>query len=738
MKEIIEKLKGKSLTFISLNIYLLLIILIPKEFSELFGILPIRTFLTYLLFIIFLYDKKKNNIELNNFNFKWIGITYILFLLFSIPSLSVTKNLLISVYTFIKFLSFLLLLYVCVKIKLKKEDYIAISKNILVCSSIKFIWGIIEYVFEINLFTVGAYKYPGAKGRVTSQFFNTIYFGIFINLIFGYIFYLFSRSKNKLHQAILGIYLILGYINLLLTFTRSSFLVFFGILFLILILLNKKILNKVTIILICILFGVSFMIPGVNSFSIAAVDDAIGLFTNTNLLSNFLPNNVEDNVTPDEKLDDYSLEHRKNFAQLANKIANDNLYTGIGFGAYIDYLNDENFEMYYPDYKLSKTHPHSSFVLMFAEVSFIALTFFCLFLFNIFINIIKNIKNNRKEDEIKYCISLISLSVFIGFVIVNVIAENAFYDTQIFPIFLLIIGLSLNFTFKCQKYDLIELLSNNNKKENIKKLKKYELKVLDEVTKICKENNIDCYLAYGSVLGAVRHNGFIPWDDDIDLHMFGSDICKLKKICKKELNKKFYFQDKITDKYYYNYWTKIGLEDTTWMPKKRIVNCKYGICVDIFPMFPVKNTNKDKRRMEKYMKILLICSSKYYVINNSEENYNRYKIIIHKLIPNFLNNIIYNFVYKKLCFSYKNYDQIMIYDITNNEYTYFDKEDIIGNNVKEFENRKLLVPSNTDKYLSTYYGKNYMTPPKMEDRYGHDKNDDMIYDFNNSYKKYLR
>ena len=213
MKEIIEKLKGKSLTFISLNIYLLLIILIPKEFSELFGILPIRTFLTYLLFIIFLYDKKKNNIELNNFNFKWIGITYILFLLFSIPSLSVTKNLLISVYTFIKFLSFLLLLYVCVKIKLKKEDYIAISKNILVCSSIKFIWGIIEYVFEINLFTVGAYKYPGAKGRVTSQFFNTIYFGIFINLILKshFVSCLFSfLGKNNLLLTAVGSLISIG------------------------------------------------------------------------------------------------------------------------------------------------------------------------------------------------------------------------------------------------------------------------------------------------------------------------------------------------------------------------------------------------------------------------------------------------------------------------------------------------------------------------------------------------
>ena len=46
------------------------------------------------------------------------------------------------------------------------------------------------------------------------------------------------------------------------------------------------------------------------------------------------------------------------------------------------------------------------------------------------------------------------------------------------------------------------------------------------------------------------------------------------------------------------------------------------------------------------------------------------------------------------------------------------------------------MPNNIDKYLTTFYG-DYMTPPKQKDRYGHDKNNDIIYDFNNSYKKYI-
>ena len=137
----------------------------------------------------------------------------------------------------------------------------------------------------------------------------------------------------------------------------------------------------------------------------------------------------------------------------------------------------------------------------------------------------------------------------------------------------------------------------------IDELKQHELIVLDEIDRICKKYNIKYYLAYGTALGAIRHKGFIPWDDDIDLHMLSSDIEKFKIACQKELSKYYYYQDKLTDKYYYNFWPKIGLENTTWMPKDRVVDCKYGICVDIFPMFPVKDNKKDMETYKRYEQI---------------------------------------------------------------------------------------------------------------------------------------
>lgn len=268
----------------------------------------------------------------------------------------------------------------------------------------------------------------------------------------------------------------------------------------------------------------------------------------------------------------------------------------------------------------------------------------------------------------------------------------------------------------------------------IDELKKYELIVLDEFVRICKKYKLTYYLAFGSALGAIRHKGFIPWDDDIDIQMPISDLLKFKEVCKRELTNEFYFQDKLNDKYYYNFWPKLGLENTTWMPKDHLINCKYGVCIDIFPLFPVKNGNEKKE--ELYIKLMYISCSKYYVLNTKKEKYKLYKKIIHFLLPNFVSNKLFTYSIKKLSSDSDNYDKLVLADTTTNKNYYYDKEVFLGNKTLEFEKRKLSVPNNINEYLTLLYG-NYMELPPEDKRYGHDTGDDIIYDFKNSYKKYL-
>lgn len=97
-----------------------------------------------------------------------------------------------------------------------------------------------------------------------------------------------------------------------------------------------------------------------------------------------------------------------------------------------------------------------------------------------------------------------------------------------------------------------------------KRLWAADLEVLMEIDRICKKHGIAYFLAYGTLLGAVRHNGFIPWDDDMDIIMLRKDYMRFLKVVEKELSFPFLCMD--------------PYHDVTWdMPFARIVNGKYGV-----------------------------------------------------------------------------------------------------------------------------------------------------------------
>ena len=89
-----------------------------------------------------------------------------------------------------------------------------------------------------------------------------------------------------------------------------------------------------------------------------------------------------------------------------------------------------------------------------------------------------------------------------------------------------------------------------NQMELLKKVQHVELEILNEVDRICRKNNLKYSLAYGTLIGAVRHKGFIPWDDDIDIVMPRKDYERLRTIWKNESTQEYYLQDYKEDLYY--------------------------------------------------------------------------------------------------------------------------------------------------------------------------------------------
>ena len=124
-----------------------------------------------------------------------------------------------------------------------------------------------------------------------------------------------------------------------------------------------------------------------------------------------------------------------------------------------------------------------------------------------------------------------------------------------------------------------------NTTEYLKELQKTEVEILDEIVRICEKHSLKYYLIGGTLLGAIRHKGFIPWDDDLDIVMPREDYNKFCEICKGELDPKYYLHNIESDNKYWLIHSKVRKNNTIF--DEEIIsgiNCHKGIFVDIFPL----------------------------------------------------------------------------------------------------------------------------------------------------------
>lgn len=224
------------------------------------------------------------------------------------------------------------------------------------------------------------------------------------------------------------------------------------------------------------------------------------------------------------------------------------------------------------------------------------------------------------------------------------------------------------------------------------------LEILKCIDHICKKHNIPYWLSSGTLLGAVRHGGFIPWDDDVDIELMRDDYVKLLEILPKELPKEYVLQTTYTDSGYVYLYAKI--RDThSHIEEKCIFNKHFqynGAFIDIFPLEPtIPSLSKIASVLYNRLCLSLIKKQKI--------------IFLYKCNLILLNKIIFPIFRLITALSTK----------TNIHYIYGvgflnesrRKNEIFPLKKIVFEEHEFNAPCNNDAYLRRLYGNDYMSIP---------------------------
>ncbi len=135
---------------------------------------------------------------------------------------------------------------------------------------------------------------------------------------------------------------------------------------------------------------------------------------------------------------------------------------------------------------------------------------------------------------------------------------------------------------------------------NSLQLKEIQLKILREIHEICINNEIRYSLAFGSLLGAIRHKGFIPWDDDIDIALPRPDYDRFVEYCKNN-ETPFALISNATDEKYCKLFSKAFAKNTVVIDVGNRFGCDVGVSVDVFPIDGLGDTlKKAKKNFEKF------------------------------------------------------------------------------------------------------------------------------------------
>lgn len=247
---------------------------------------------------------------------------------------------------------------------------------------------------------------------------------------------------------------------------------------------------------------------------------------------------------------------------------------------------------------------------------------------------------------------------------------------------------------------------------NMDKIHIVLLRILKIFHTICEENNLTYFLDSGSLLGAIRHKGFIPWDDDLDVVMPRKDYEKFKEIAVDLLPEEYFLQCKDTVPKFKNNMVRIVDRKSTAIAEgKEIEDYKWhmGLFFDIFPMDQTNNP-KRYRFLKKFF---------YYKYKNEVKRF-IIRTIRHIFVFLIRKKNVFKIFKKILSRSKTDNKEYLIYGFEVSYLPFYNKKDIYPLRKILFEDIEVYIPNNYDSVLKKCYG-DYMKIPPLENRNHHFK-----------------
>lgn len=258
------------------------------------------------------------------------------------------------------------------------------------------------------------------------------------------------------------------------------------------------------------------------------------------------------------------------------------------------------------------------------------------------------------------------------------------------------------------------------KELTFEEIKEIELNILINFDDFCKKNNLEYFLSFGTLLGAIRHNGFIPWDDDIDVCMKREDYNKLIELAHKDrcISGSININLPLDKNYLYPI---IKLTDDSTLAIQELISKKHqtGVWIDIFPLDYLPDDEKQYNNLKKKSMFYRRLWSVSY-ISQSESKIKFYIKKIYNMVANIFHINSHFWVKKmlKLPYTYKG-KRMGTYVMGLCHGNTLQSSFLEETTLHTFEKHQFVIPQKYQDVLKCNYGEDYMQLPPLDKRINH-------------------